>query len=68
LYIYFINGYRKRVVERSDGKEQIYETINYNATEELFKKAIEKEMSVLGINYDSITSILCPSVFVNAEP
>ena len=68
LYIYFVNGYRKRVVERPDGKEQIYETVNYNATEEQFKKAIEKEMSVLGINYDSTTSILCPSVFVNAEP
>ena len=68
LYIYFVNGYRKRVVERPDGKEQIYETVNYNATEEQFKKAIEKEMSVLGINYDSTTSILSPSVFVNAEP
>ena len=68
LYIYFVNGYRKRIVEKTNGTEKIFETVNHNATEEQFKVAIEKEFSALGIHYNSVASILSPSVFINAEP
>lgn len=68
LYVYFVNGYRKRIVERSGDKEKTITTVNYNATEEQFKMAIEKEMDTLGIDNDSVASILSPSVFIDAEP
>lgn len=69
LYIYFVNGYRKRVVEKiNDTKERIFETLNMNATKEQFEEAINKEMSALGIDKDSVSDILAPSVFVDAEP
>ena len=68
LYVYFVNGYRKRVVEKEDRKEKIYETVNLNATEEQFRIAIQDEMNALGISHDSVASLLAPPVFVNAEP
>ena len=39
-----------------------------NATKEQFEEAINKEMSALGIDKDSVSDILAPSVFVDAEP
>ena len=68
LYVYFVNGYRKRVIEKVDRKERIYETVNLNATEEQFRIAIQDEMNALGISHDSVASLLAPPVFVNAEP
>ncbi len=68
LYIYFVNGYRKRVVEKVDRKEKIYETVNLNATEDQFKTAIQDEMDTLGISHNSVLTLLAPPVFVNAEP
>ena len=68
LYIYFVNGYRKRIIERVDKREKIYETVNLNSTEEEFKTAIQTEMVTLGINYNSVSSLLAKPVFVNAEP
>ena len=65
LYVYFVNGYRKRVI---DHKERIFETVNLNATEEQFRIAIQDEMNALGISHDSVASLLAPPVFVNAEP
>lgn len=69
LYIYFINGYRKRVAEKVNGKEEkLFETVNKNASKEQFETAIEKEMKTLGIDHASISSLLALPVFVNAEP
>ena len=59
LCIYFVNGYRKRIVEK---------VVNLNATQEDFEKAIEKELRTLGIERNSVSKFLCPPVFVNAEP
>ena len=67
LYIYFVNGYRKRVIEKEGRKERIIETVNLNATEEQFRMAIQDEMNALGISHDSVASLLAPPVFVNAE-
>lgn len=68
LYIYFVNGYRKRVLEKKGRVEVPYETVNLNASEDKFKTAIEVEMQTLGINHDDVSDLLAPPVFVNAEP
>ena len=68
LYIYFVNGYRKRQVEIVSGKEKIYETVNLNASKEQFEKTIKDEMIALGISKDQVASILAPPVFIDAEP
>ncbi|MBQ6311193.1 MAG: hypothetical protein IJK74_06565 [Bacteroidales bacterium] len=68
LYIYFINGYRKRVLEKKGRVEVLFETVNLNASEEKFREAIAKEMQMLGINHDDVSDLLVPPVFVNAEP
>ena len=68
LYLYFVNGYRKRVLEKEGRKENIYETVNLNATEEQFKNAIDAELQTLGVNHDTVSNLLAPPVFINAEP
>lgn len=69
LYIYFVNGYRKRVVEKVNGREEkLFETVNKNASKEQFEIAIEKEMKTLGIDHASVSSLLVTPVFVDAEP
>lgn len=68
LYIYFLNGYRKRVVEKEGRNEKIFETVNLNATEEQFRSAISSELRVLGIDHDAVSGLLAPPVFINAEP
>ncbi len=68
LYIYFVNGYRKRVIEKQGRSEILFETVNLNASEEEFRTAIAKEMETLGITYDDVSDLLAPPVFVNAEP
>ncbi len=68
LYIYFVNGYRKRVLEKKGRVEVPYETVNLNTSEDKFKTAIEVEMQALGINHDDVSDLLAPPVFVNAEP
>ena len=68
LYIYFVNGYRKRVLEKEGLKEKIFETVNLNATEEQFRSAIALELQILGITHDAVSNLLAPPVFINAEP
>ena len=68
LYIYFVNGYRKRVLEKKGRVEVPYETVNLNTSEDKFKTAIEVGMQALGINHDDVSDLLAPPVFVNAEP
>ncbi len=68
LYIYFVNGYRKRVLEKKGRAEILFETVNLNASEEEFRTAIEKEMLTLGITHEDVSDLLAPPVFVNAEP
>ena len=68
LYLYFVNGYRKRVLEKEGRGEKIFETVNLNATEAQFKDAIALEMRTLGINHDVVSGLLAPPVFINAEP
>ena len=68
LYIYFVNGYRKRIVEKEDRNGKVVETYNLNAKQEEFEEAIKVELKELGIERDSVSSILCPPIFVNAEP
>ena len=63
LYIYFINGYDKRIV---DGRKvvRIYED---NASESDYVKAIEKEERTLGIYQNNkLTQLLAPPIFINA--
>ena len=64
LYIYFVNGYRKRVIDN----DKVFETVNLNASEEQFRDAIKIEMQTLGITYESVSDLLAHPVFVNAEP
>lgn len=63
LYIYFTNGYDKRIVD--EGKVvRIYED---NASESDYEKAIEKEEKGLGIyQNDKLKQLLTPPVFINA--
>ena len=68
LYIYFVNGYRKRIVEKVNRSEKIVETYNLNAEREEFEKAIKDELGTLGIDHESVSSFLCSPVFINAEP
>ena len=68
LYIYFVNGYRKRVLEKKGRAEILFETVNLNASEEDFRAAIAEEMQTLGITHDEVSDLLAPPVFVNAEP
>ena len=68
LYIYFVDGYRKRVLEKKGRAEILYETVNLNASEDKFRTAIELEMQTLGINHNDVSDLLAPPVFVNAEP
>ena len=68
LYIYFVNGFRKRVIEKKGRAEILFETVNLNASEEEFRAAIAKEMQTLGITHDDVSELLAPPVFVNAEP
>ena len=68
LYLFFVNGYRKRVLEKEGRGEKIFETVNLNATEAQFKDAIALEMRTLGINHDVVSDLLVPPVFINAEP
>ena len=68
LYLFFVNGYRKRVLEKDGRGEKIFETVNLNATEAQFKDAIALEMRTLGINHDLVSDLLAPPVFIDAEP
>lgn len=68
LYLFFVNGYRKRVLEKKGRAEKIFETVNLNATEAQFQEAIALEMKTLGINHDVVSDLLAPPVFINAEP
>ena len=68
LYIYFVNGYRKRQVEIVSGKDKLYETVNLNASQEQFEEAINTEMEALGFKEDEVSYLLAPPIFINAEP
>lgn len=63
LYIYFTNGYDKRIVD-ANRIVRIYED---NASKSDYEKAIEKEETALGIHQnDKLTQLLAPHVFINA--
>ena len=68
LYLFFVNGYRKRVLEKEGRDEKLFETVNLNATEAQFQEAIALEMNTLGINHEVVSDLLAPPVFINAEP
>ena len=64
LYIFFINGFDKRIVE---GK-RIFRIYEDNATKEDFEKAIKKEKQSLSIiDSDTIKDLLAPAVFIKAD-
>ena len=63
LYIYFINGYDKRIVDEKK-VVRIYED---NASKSDYEKAIEKEERSLGIyQNERLAELLAPPVFINA--
>ena len=64
LYIYFINGYNKRIVEN----QKIYEVYNKNANKKEFEKAILKEKKALSIlDKDSVNLLLAAPIFIKAD-
>ena len=64
LYIYFTNGYNKRIVE----KNRIKSCKNDNASKEGFLKKINEEYNVLvGGSKDALGDLLVEPVFINAE-
>lgn len=64
LYIYFINGYNKRIVENN----KIYKVFDKNAKKEDFEKAIMKEKKDLCIlDKDSVNLLLAPPIFIKAD-
>ena len=65
LYIYFINGYRKRT--EIDRKIVEVEKGNKNTSLEEFQMAISSEFSELGINDKMVSNLLTPPVFIDAE-
>lgn len=67
LYIYFTNGYRKKLVIRPRRKEKIIEVDNLNASEEQFRKAICKEQKTLGIDQIDTSEYLASPIFIDAE-
>lgn len=64
LYIFFENGYRKRIL---DG-EKICQYRNLNASKHEFEQAFANEMKDLGITPEQVKDILAPAVYINAEP
>ena len=65
LYIYFINGYRKRI---EIGRRIVeVEKGNKNTSFEEFQKAISREFFELGINDKMVSNLLSPPVFIDAE-
>ena len=65
LYIYFINGFDKRVVE----SEKIYRVYEDNARQEDYEKAIIREKQSLSINDKelSINKLLVAPIFIKAD-
>lgn len=67
LYIYFVNGYRKRTVSKIGRKEIITEVENLNASENQFIESICNEKKVLGINHIDTSELIAEPVFIDAE-
>lgn len=66
LCIFFINGSSKPVLGKRNTIIKMDNTKS-DATEEDFKKAIQKEMVALGIKEDQVRDLMC-SVFIDANP
>lgn len=64
MYIYFLNGFDKRIIER----RRIKFIENKDASKEDFKNAIKIEMNTLGLSHDSVKDLLMPPVFIDANP
>lgn len=64
LYIFFENGYRKRIL---DG-DKPFQYRNLNASKLEFEQAFANEMKDLGITPEQVKDILAPAVYINAEP
>ena len=67
LYIYFVNGYRKKTVKKIGRKEIITEVENLNASENEFIESICNEKKVLGINHIDTSELVAEPVFIDAE-
>ncbi len=65
IYIYFVNGYRKRI--EIEHKIEDVENCNKNTSTEDFLEAIKKEFSELGITEEMVSGLLTPPVFIDAE-
>lgn len=64
LYLYFTNGYSRRVVMKQGN---IVEIQNLNASRQNFEKAIRNEMETLGISEKDFKNLVIP-VFIDASP
>lgn len=62
LYIYFVNGYLKKIKE----SDKIYTTVNKNTDETKFNQAIKKEKEILGLKGVSLNDYLV-EVFIDAK-
>ena len=63
LYIFFENGYRKRILV---GKKP-FEYRNLNSSKPDFEQAFANELKELGITPELVKDILAPAVYINAE-
>lgn len=65
LYIFFKNGYSRRVVYN----EKIYEVFNKDedSSEDKYKAAFNLELKNLGITYDSIKDLCCNPILFDAS-
>lgn len=62
LYIYFVNGYLKKIKEGN----VLYPTINKNTNKRRFKQAIKKEKEILGLKDVPLNDYLV-ELFIDAE-
>ena len=62
LYIYFVNGYLKKIKEGN----VLYPTINKNTNKTRFKQAIKKEKEILGLKDVPLNDYLV-ELFIDAE-
>ena len=63
LYIYFVNGYRKRI----EVSRKLIEVDNKNTSKEEFQQAIKTELFELDVKESQVSNLLAPPVFIDAE-
>lgn len=62
MYIYFVNGYNRRVISK-DG--EITSIENKNMSKKAFETAISNELKGLGIQECQLVKYLTPPVFID---